>query len=65
MLGNNFLALGIIKFNAILCMAFKPTNLFPNLKADRLHLRNYPQMPTDYRHTDKYLRLVMVVVALY
>ncbi len=28
------------------------------LKADRLHPRNYLYMPTDYRHTDKQLRLV-------
>ena len=29
------------------------------LKADRPHLRNYPHVPTDYRHTDKHLRLVI------
>ncbi len=32
-------------------------------KADRPHPRNYPQTPTDCRHTDNHLRLVMVVVA--
>ncbi len=31
------------------------------LKADRPHPRNYPHTATDYRHTDKHLRLVMVV----
>ncbi len=31
-------------------------------KADRPHPRNYP---TDYRHTDKYLRLVMPLITLY
>ncbi len=31
-------------------------------KAGRLHLRNYPHMPIDNRHTDKQLRLVMGVV---
>ena len=31
------------------------------LKADRPHPRNYPQMSTDYRHTDNHLRPVMVV----
>ncbi len=34
------------------------------LKADWPHPRNYPPTPTDYRHTDNHLRLVMVVVAL-
>ena len=29
------------------------------LKGDRLHPRDYPHTPTDYRHTDKQLRLVM------
>ena len=28
------------------------------LKADRQHPRSYPHMPSDYRHTDKHLRLV-------
>ncbi len=27
------------------------------LKADRPHPHNYPPTPTDYRHTDKHLRL--------
>ncbi len=35
------------------------------LKADRPPTRNYPHMPTDYRHTDNHLRLVMVLIALY
>ncbi len=35
------------------------------LKADRPHPRNYPPTPTDYRHTDKHLRLVMVLIGLY
>ncbi len=33
------------------------------LKADRPHPRNYPLTPTDYRHTDKHLRLVMALIA--
>ena len=28
-------------------------------------MRNYPHTLTDYRHTDKHLRLVMVLIALY
>ncbi len=28
-------------------------------------MRHYPHMPTDYRHTDKQLRLVMTLFALY
>ena len=28
------------------------------LKADRLHPRDYPHTPNNYRHTDKHLRLV-------
>ncbi len=32
------------------------------LKADLSHLSNYLHMPTEYRHTDNHLRLVMVVV---
>ena len=31
----------------------------PRLKADQPHSRNYPHMPTDYRHTDNPLRLVI------
>ncbi len=34
------------------------------LKANRPYPRNYPHTPTDYRHTDKHLRLVMGVLAL-
>ncbi len=37
---------------------------YNKLKADRPHPCNCPQMPTDYRHTDKHLRLVMGVNAL-
>ncbi len=38
----------------------------PNLlKADRPHPRNYLHTATDHRHTDKHLRLVMVLIALY
>ena len=33
------------------------------LKADRPHPRNYPHGPTDYRHIDKHLRLVMAPIA--
>ena len=36
-------------------------SLYPKLKAARLHPRNYPHTPTDYRHTDNPLRLVMEV----
>ncbi len=35
------------------------------LKADRPHPRNYPHAPTDYRRTDKHLRLVIPTIALY
>ncbi len=38
--------------------------LLCTLKADRPHPRNYLHTPTDYRHTDKYLGLVMTLVAL-
>ena len=34
------------------------------LKADRPHLRDYPPTPTDYRHKDKHLRLVMILIGL-
>ena len=34
------------------------------LKADRLHPGNYLHTPTDYGQTDKYLRLVMTLIAL-
>ena len=34
------------------------------LKADWPHPRNYPHKPTDNRHTDKHLRLVMVLIVL-
>ena len=34
------------------------------LKANRLHPCNYLHTPTDFRHTDKHLRLVMVLIAL-
>ncbi len=44
------------------CVA-QQTNYQPTLKANRLNLRDYPQTPTDYRHTDNHLRLVIVVVA--
>ncbi len=44
--------------------AFSPiTQIYWLIKADRLHPRNYLHTPTNYRHTDNYLRLVMVVVA--
>ncbi len=33
-------------------------------KADQLHSRDYLYMPTDYRHTDKHLRLVMTPIAI-
>ncbi len=38
--------------------------LHSQLKADRPHPRDYPHTPTDYRHTDKHLRLVMTPIAL-
>ncbi len=34
------------------------------LKADRPHPRDYLHTLTDYRHTDKHLRLVIIPVAL-
>ncbi len=34
------------------------------LKADQQHLCDYPHLPTDYRHTDKHLKLVMALIAL-
>ncbi len=34
------------------------------LKADRPHT-DYPHTPTDYRHTDKYLKLVMTLLLLF
>ena len=37
----------------------------PKLKADQPHPRDYPHTPTNYRHTDKHLRLVMTPIALY
>ncbi len=33
------------------------------IKADLPHPHDYLYMPTDYRHTDKYRRLVMTLVA--
>ena len=35
------------------------------LKADQPHLRNYLHTPAAYRITDKHLRLVMAIIALY
>ena len=35
-----------------------------SLKADRPHPRDYQHMPTDYRHTDKHIRLVMTLTDL-
>ncbi len=37
-------------------------NALRKLKADRLHLPDYPHMPTDYRHTDKHFGLVMALL---
>ncbi len=37
----------------------KSKYLLIKLKAGRPHLCNYPHTPTDYRHTDKHIRLVM------
>ncbi len=39
--------------------------IFKLLKADRPHPRNYPHTPTDYRHTDNNLGLVMLLMALH
>ena len=33
-----------------------------NTKNDLVHPRNKPHMPTDYRHTDKHLRLIMTSI---
>ncbi len=38
--------------------------MISKLKADRQHPRNYPHTPTDYRHTDEHLRLIMTPIAL-
>ena len=32
------------------------------LKADRPHPRDFPHTPSDYRHTDKHLRLIMTLI---
>ncbi len=40
-----------------------PHWLISKLKADRPLQRDYPHLPTDYRHTDKPLRLVMILIA--
>ena len=45
---------------SVLIFCYAVEKYFP-LKADRPHSRDYPQTPTDYRHTDNHLRLVMVV----
>ncbi len=43
----------------------QPPRTISQLKADRPHPRDYPHMPTDYRHTHKHFRLVMTLIALY
>ena len=47
------------------CIPNRSPKSMKKLKADRPHPRNYPQTPTDYKHTDNHLRLVMVVLVLY
>ncbi len=37
-------------------------SFYKKLKADRLHPRDYTYTPTDYRHTDKHLRLEMGIL---
>ena len=39
------------------------SSLTLTLKVDRPYPCNYPHMPTDYRHTDKYFRLVMTLLS--
>ncbi len=43
------------------CTCMQP---FLTLKADQLHSRDYLHTPTDYRHTEQHLRLVMTLIAL-
>ncbi len=46
------------------CIFSSVTMEIVQLKANRLHLHDNPHSPTDYRHTDKHLRLVMTLIAL-
>ncbi len=50
----------LILFPADMVRSF--TDHSPKLKADRPHPRHYPHTPTNYRHTDKHLRLVMALI---
>ncbi len=51
------------KYSYIICF-FLPCVFYhtTKLKDDRPHPRDYPNMPTNYRHTDKHLRLVMTLI---
>ena len=49
---------------AFVVLCEKEFNSSCKLKADQPHPCDYPQMPTDCRHTDNDLGLVIVVVAL-
>ncbi len=37
-------------------------NVLFQLKSDRPHPHDYPNTPSDYRHSDRYLRLVMTLI---
>ena len=62
--------------NRLLSVLYKPyhfsqnlsrffgSNIRSKLKADRQHPHDYPHMPTNYKHADKHLRLVMILIAL-
>ncbi len=56
--------LGFSKIMTTFCHNCMKANYSTKLKADRPHPRNYPHTPTDYRHTNKHLRLVMTPIAL-
>ncbi len=43
-------------------LAAQEVHFMVKLKADRPPPRIYPHMPTDYRHTDEHLRLVMTLL---
>ena len=45
-----------------ICKAFLEQR---NLKADRPHLQDYLHKPSAHRHTDKYIRIRMAMIALF
>ena len=50
--------------NDLKCEVCKSHPNHVELKADRPHPHNYPHTPTDYRHTDNNLGLVMLLITL-